>query len=186
MEKISLILSVLATALGLVSMYFSKFKVGKLLVLPVRVYRLIGWSSGDNRLMQVTLPLTFVNTGTIFRAIHDLRIRVAVPEKKENLILEWMEERDHLSSLNEKEEKRTFPVAPALHSYESQNRVYTFQSRAHYTELVKSMETKEEESAFPCFLEYRNIGENWKQLLKFQIHYCGRQKIEMDFDKING
>ncbi|NUM34446.1 MAG: hypothetical protein HUU50_07870 [Candidatus Brocadiae bacterium] len=186
MENISLILSVLATALGLVSMYFSKFKVGKLLVLPVRLYRLIGWTSGDNRIMQLTLPLTFVNTGTSFRSIHDLRIRVALPEKKESLILEWLEERDHLSSMNEREEKRTFPVAPVLNAYESKNRIYTFQSRSHATELVKSMETTEEERAFPCFLEYRNIGENWKQLLKFQIHYCGRQKTEMDFDKING
>ncbi len=185
MENLSLILSIVATVLGLVSMYFSKFKVGKLLALPVRLYRLVGWSSGDDRILQITLPMTFVNTGTIFRAIHDLRIRIAVPDKKENLLLEWLEERDHLSSINEREEKRTFPVALTLQAYESKNRVYTFQSRTSSTELVRAMETKEEESAFPCFLEYRNIGEGWKNLLKFKVHYCGRQKIEMDFDKIN-
>ena len=189
MENLSLILSIVATLLGFISMYLSTFKKGKLLLLPVRLYRLIGWSTGDDRLLQITLPLTFVNTGTIFRSIHDMRIRVVVPEQKENLVLEWLEERDQISSINERDEKRTFPTAPTLHSYASQSHVYTFQSRRGQTALVNAMEVtkkEKEENVFTCFIEYRNIGESWKVLSKFKMHYNGYQKIEMDFDKIHG
>ena len=184
MDIISFILSIFGSAVALLSMYFSKFKVGKLLLLPVRIYRLQGFTSGGSRYLSLTTSLTFVNTGTIFRAINDLRIRIDTPEKK-NLILHWLEERDHISSVEERDEKRNFPAQPTLQAYESVNKVYTFQSHPEDTELVKSLETSDEEERFSAHIELRTTKGQWKNLRDFNIHYFGRRKIEIDFEKIN-
>lgn len=96
MENAALLLSVFSTIIALISAYITQFKKGKVVLLPVRAYTLepgnFYFENESYRSVQMLINLTFMNTGAVTHAISDLRMRIPIPEKREELILTWFAE----------------------------------------------------------------------------------------------
>ena len=185
-EYISFMISIFGTVTAAISMYFSRFRVGKLRVLPPRLLILqprnfVGANGG--RGFHVVTSLTFQNDGAVNRAIHDLRIRVQAFGKE--LILDWRDEYDTISLAGDIG-TGNFPSQPTLGPDSSITRNYGFLSKLEDSDTVKRIDEPEEEQAYNAFLECRMGNGRWKSLHNFRIHYHGRRKWEMDPAKING
>ena len=190
MEQIAIVLSIFSTIVALISAYISQFKKGKIMVLPIRAYKLspgnFSVDSQSYRKVELTLPLGFMNSGAVSHAVSDLRVRVTMDNNQE-LILGWLWEYPTLESAWE---QKQFPAQPTLGPYASINRVYSFcnETIAEQGKLVMAMEAacgNDPKQIYPAVLEMRTCNHHWRPLRRFGIHHPGRNRFEEDFSRIN-
>lgn len=191
MDNIAIGLSIFSTIVALVSAYLSQFKKGKILIPPIRAYRIEPLNFNDEgesyRAFRLYLTLTFMNTGALPKALSDLRIRVRVPEEKKDVICDWENE---CPSLSARFEDMEFAVQPTLGAYESKSCIYTFISKykvdtGKAVMKIEELGDKDENHGFTALLELRTKSNQWEILQKFTVHHSGRHRQERDFDKIN-
>ena len=182
-DNISFLLSIFGSVVALISLYYSRFKLGRLKALPIKVYAAQPLNSGDHRLVKLVFPVTFINNGAVTRAVNDMRVRIAVPGEKD-LILDWRYEYKEVSLLQDIGIGH-FPAQPTIKPYESINRIYGFQSDDEGGPAVAAMEKHEDAQKHAAFLEYYDHKNRWQVLNQFCVIYNGRRKWEMDYDRIN-
>ncbi|MEO1339285.1 MAG: hypothetical protein AAFV29_26835, partial [Myxococcota bacterium] len=90
LEVVAIVLSIVSTIVTFVDTYLNQFRRGRVLVPPLRAYRLEPLNfhaDGESyRAVRMTAGLTFVNTGALSRVVDNLRIRLAVPGAPHDLI----------------------------------------------------------------------------------------------------
>lgn len=182
-------LSILSTFIALLSIYLSQLKKGKLVLPPIRGYRLepLNFFEGDKsyRGARVFLMLTFMNTGAQPKAIQDLRLKLSVPEKDKEILFSWENE---CSDLNVKDQR--FASQPTIGPYSSISRVYSFSSplKAEEGELVKELEAvcqKTPKTLYAAEIQLRGCGRCWQTLRKIAICPNGATHLEYNFELIN-
>lgn len=187
MENLAILLSIFSTIVAVISAYLSQFKRGKVVLLPVRAYRLEpGNFHAENesyRTVEMIVNLTFMNTGAITHAINDLRVRI--PMDQGELILSWNGEYPSLSSTEYR-----YPSQPTLGPYGSLNQVYSFCNKTVPAQgkLVMAMEEiceKDANKTYTALIEMRKCRHHWSSLCKISFRHSGRRHFEDDFDKIN-
>ncbi|WP_372368262.1 hypothetical protein [Candidatus Uabimicrobium sp. HlEnr_7] len=182
-DNVSFMLSIFGSIVALVSLYYSRFKIGRLKALPLKMYVAQPLNSKDIRLVKLVLPVTFINNGAVTRAVNDMRIRVVVPGEND-LVLDWIYEYKEVSLLQDIG-IGNFPAQPTIKPYESVNRIYGFQSDNKGGSSVAAMEKHEEAQKHLAYLEYYSEKRKWRVLNQFCLIYNGRRKWEMDYDNIN-
>ncbi len=192
MDKFAVILSIFSTVVALVSAYIAQFKRGKVVVSPIRAYRVepVNYQIDNEnyRAVRLYLMVTFMNTGAQNKAISDLRVRVSVDDQRQDLILDWEHE---CPSLHSSLEECHLASQPALAPYASSCCNYTFVSNMETLEpgkLVSAIEAACDESetkAYRATLENRDSKNRWQPLAEFAFRHCGDYRIEHNFSRIN-
>jgi len=192
MDKFAVILSIFSTVVALVSAYIAQFKKGKVVVSPIRAYRVEPLNyqidNENYRAVRLYLMITFMNTGAQNKAINDLRVRVFVDDQRQDLILDWEFE---CPSLHSPIEECGLASQPTLMPYASACCNYTFVSSMETVEegkLVSAIETACEDSktkVYHATLEARDPSNRWQPLAEFAFHHCGINNLEHNFSKIN-
>jgi len=192
MDKFAVILSIFSTVVALVSAYVAQFKKGKIVVSPIRAYRVEPLNylidNENYRAVRLYLMITFMNTGAQNKAINDLRVRVAVDDQQQDLILDWEYE---CPSLHSSTEECRLASQPALAPYASSCCNYTFVSGMETAEsgkLVSAIEETcdlRETKVYCATLEARDRSNRWLPLAQFSFHHRGVNNIEYNFAKIN-
>lgn len=185
LEVISLVFSLFGSALAAIAMYFSRFRRGRIRVLPVRLLMLQPTNSPARGIV-LTMPMTFANDGAVTRAINDLRVRMHVGERE--VVFEWLEEVEGINRYaGSSEEKAFVPAQPTLSGYESLSRTYRFRTRAEDAPVISGeVDTPEQPQPYPAVLEFYSDDGHWRPLREFTIPYNGASRWEMDFEQING
>lgn len=188
-EAYALILSIISTVVALVSTYLSQMKKGKIVVPPIRAYRLqplnFHVESESYRAVSMMMPLTFMNTGARSQAVHDLRVQIPIPEKSQDLVLQWENEYTSLSS-----EDGHYATQPTLGPYASISCVYNFKNASlpEQGKLVSHVEETCEKDAnkfYRAHVQIRTSANSWCTLRTFAFRHSGRVYWENDFNKIN-
>lgn len=191
LEVIALALSILSTLIAAASAYLSQFKKGRVAVPPIRGYRLEPLNyyvdNESHRGLRVYLTATFMNTGAVPKAVSDLRIKVTGPRGTEKGLLHWELECETLESSNT---DGTFASQPTLGPYASISRIYTFLTprTAAMGGVVSAMEeagSQDQEHTYKAELQLRE-GASWETVCTFNLRHDGTNRIETDFDRING
>jgi len=193
MEKLAVILSIFSTVIALLSAYLAQFRRGKIVVAPIRAYRVepLNYYIDDDesyRAVRLYLMITFMNTGAQNKAINDLRVRVSVDDQQQELILDWEYE---CPSLHSPTEECKLASQPTLAPYASSCCNYTFVSGMEVVEtgkLVSAIEETCEKSktkVYSATLEARTPSNHWQPLVQFAFHHCGIHNLEHNFSKIN-
>ena len=182
-DNISFLLSIFGSTIAIISLYYSRLKIGRLRGLPIKLYIAEPMNLQGGRAVKLVMPITFSNNGAVTRAVNDLRVRVVVPGEKD-LLLDWIYEYKELS-ITESTGVGHFPAQPTIKSYESINRIYGFQSDADGCAAVDAMEKHEDAQKYSAYLEYYNRKRKWCVLHKFTFAYNGRHTRELDYANIN-
>ncbi len=192
MDKFAVILSIFSTVVALVSAYIAQFKKGKIVVSPIRAYRVEPLNyqidNENYRAVRLFLMITFTNTGAQNKAINDLRVRVSVDDQRQDLVLDWEYE---CPSLHSPTEECRLASQPALAPYASSCCNYTFVSSMETAEpgkLVLAIEEAcdlSEAKVYGATLEARDRNNRWQPLAQFSFHHCGENNIEHNFSRIN-
>ncbi len=192
MDKFAVLLSIFSTIVALVSAYIAQFKKGKVVVSPIRAYRVEPLNyqidNENYRAVRLYLMITFMNTGAQNKAINDLRVRISVDDQREDLLLDWEFE---CPSLHSSVEESCLASQPALGPYASACYNYTFVSGMENPDsgrLVSAIEEACERSdsqAYLATLEARNSRNRWQPLTEFAFRHNGTYNVEHNFAKIN-
>lgn len=182
-DQISFAFSIFGFVVALISLYYSRFKLGNLKALPLKLYAAQPLNFSSGRAVRVVSPVTIVNTGASIRAINDLRMRIIVPGQKD-LILDWVYEYKELS-LTQDIGVGILPAQPTIKSYESMNKIFGFQSNEDATDAIVEIEKHEKAEKYKGFIEYYNDTLKWKILSTFYFEYNGYRKWEMNYKNIN-
>ena len=166
-DIIAILLSIGSSIVAMASLYFSYLKRGRIIIPPVRMYRLDPRTFNDVRSLKVTMPMTFMNTGAGQRVVADLRINVKTGDGP--LYFTWREELESLRVFEPRgtEQLPTHPFQPTLNSYESVSRVYAFMTEPGSSDAVKALDAAEGGVALPATIELRNDG-RWKPLRRLR------------------
>ena len=190
LEIVAIVLSIFSTIVAFVDIYLNQFRRGKVVVPPIRAYRLeplnFHVDNESYRGVQMTLALTFVNTGAISRIVDHLRVRVKVPDAPYDLMLEWQNE---CEALEQSSHETKFATQPTLGPYESLSKIYSFVSpfKVDDGKIVSKLEAFGDENpaqGVTATLEMLTEG-TWAPLRGFTLRHDGRNVIETDFERIN-
>ena len=183
-DIISITISVGSAVVALISIYYGFLKRGRLVVPPIRMYRIDPHTYSDKRSFKVTLPITFMNTGAVQKVVPDLRISFQAASQR--VVMHWQEEVTKLPIFVPRgtEEQPVYPFQPTLSPYESIARIYGFRTSKDDSDIVKSLEAVEGGSSVAARLELRT-EEGWTPLQTFTLHYSGSVAIEDRYDRIN-
>lgn len=186
-DFIALMFSAVSVIIALISLYFSKFSSGKIILPSLRAYRAEPFNfhqeSDSYRGFRIYLPLSFINTGARQHTINDMRLVINLSNDK--LILSWENE---LMALHHEAREGEFATQPTLKGYESIARIYSFVTP--YTpeggKLVSEMEEhRETDPTYKATLELRNANQQWETLCDFNLKYVGINRFETNFELIN-
>jgi hypothetical protein len=187
MEPFAILLSVFSTIVALFSAYVSQFKRGRIHVPPIRAYRLEPLNFSEGRAFRMYMMLTMMNSGASNIAISDLRIRVAISDENQELLLDWENECPNLHSHYQ---EMNFAKQPTIAPYGSQSFIYTFNSKyeAESAKLVKRVEElcdANENKMYKGLLEMRDENNRWQTLREFAFRHSGRNCVETSYNRIN-
>ncbi len=192
MEKFAVILSIFSTVVALVSAYLAQFKRGKIVVSPIRAYRVepLNYQINDEnyRSVRLYLMITFMNTGAQNKALNDLRVRISIDNQQQDLVLDWEYE---CPSLHSSTEECHLASQPTLGPYASTCCNYTFVSPMETEEtgkIVSAIEEaceKDETKVYRATLEARDPNNRWQPLANFAFRHNGTYNLEHNFSKIN-
>ncbi len=190
LEIVAIVLSIFSTIVAFVDIYLNQFRRGRVVVPPLRAYRLeplnFHVDNESYRGLRMTTALTFVNTGAVSRIVDHLRVRVKVPGAPRDLLLEWQNE---CEALEQSSHESKFATQPTLGPYDGLSKIYSFVSPFEVEDgkIVSTLEAFGESNpsqgvtaALEMLSEHR-----WVPLRTFTLRHDGRNIIETDFDRIN-